>query len=456
MRDALNTPEKGAGKKMPFFRGQRAGVSMSHYIIRGGNRLTGTLAIHGAKNSALPILAAAAVCGDSMIHNCPHLTDISVAMEILRRLGCQVERQGDAIVTTRASGGDCRIPDGLMGAMRSSIVFLGGMIARHGCAELTLPGGCELGARPIDLHLGALGQMGASITESGGRLLCSAPDGLHGARIDLSFPSVGATENTIIAAATARGKTVLTGAAREPEILDLIDFLRGCGANIAVELDGTILVEGVEQLKGTEHRVIPDRVAAGTYLCAAAMTGGEVLIREVVPSHLSSCLAVLTKAGCRVSCGSNWVRLTAPPRLGELGTIKTMPYPGFPTDMQSVMMAAAATAQGTTVFVENIFESRYRHVPELRKLGANIVVEGRAAVVTGTQQLTGAPMACTDLRGGAAVVLGALAAQGESIVTGLEHIDRGYDDLEGNLTCLGAEIKRSEKVGEKAGWIETG
>lgn len=298
--------------------------------------------------------------------------------------------------------------------------------------------------------------MGASITESGGRLLCSAPDGLHGARIDLSFPSVGATENTIIAAATARGKTVLTGAAREPEILDLIDFLQGCGANIAVELDGTILVEGVEQLKGTEHRVIPDRVAAGTYLCAAAMTGGEVLIREVVPSHLSSCLAVLTKAGCRVSCGSNWVRLTAPPRLGELGTIKTMPYPGFPTDMQSVMMAAAATAQGTTVFVENIFESRYRHVPELRKLGANIVVEGRAAVVTGTQQLTGAPMACTDLRGGAAVVLGALAAQGESIVTGLEHIDRGYDDLEGNLTCLGAEIKRSEKVGEKAGWIETG
>lgn len=416
---------------------------MSHYIIRGGNRLEGALTIHGAKNAALPILAAAAVCGDCVIHNCPRLTDISVAVEILRHLGCEAHRQGDAIVTVQGEGGDCRIPDRLMGAMRSSIVFLGGMVARHGCAELALPGGCELGARPIDLHLAALSRMGVEVTESGGRLLCSAPEGLRGARIDLSFPSVGATENTIIAAATARGETVLTGAAREPEILDLIDFLRECGADITIALDGTICVKGVERLHGTEHWVIPDRIAAGTYLCAAAMTGGELLVEKVVPGHLAASLSVLREAGCRIVTGPDWVRLTAPKRLLGLGTIKTMPYPGFPTDMQSVMMAAAAAAEGTTVFVENIFESRYRHVPELRKLGANIITEGRAAVVTGVERLSGANLLCTDLRGGAAVVLGALAAEGESTVTGLEHIDRGYDDLEGNLSRLGADIIRN-------------
>ena len=415
---------------------------MSVYIIHGGNRVRGRVAVHGAKNSALPILAAAAVCGDSVIENCPRLTDISVAMEILGHLGCRARREGDAILTTQGGPGDCRIPDELMGAMRSSIVFLGGMIACHGCAELTLPGGCELGARPIDLHLFALSQMGADITEAGGRLYCSAPRGLHGARINLSFPSVGATENTIIAAATARGETVLTGAAREPEILDLIDFLRGCGASIDMALDGTIRVEGVERLHGVRHRVIPDRIAAGTYLCAAAMTGGELLAQDVVPGHISSCLSLLEGAGCRVETGPDWVRLTAPERLEAFGTVKTMPYPGFPTDMQSVMMAAATVARGTTLFVENIFESRYRHVPELRKLGASIVTEGRAAVVTGVERLTGASLVSTDLRGGAAVVLGALAAEGESVVAGLDHIDRGYDDLEGNLRRLGADIKR--------------
>ena len=415
---------------------------MSHYIIRGGNRLEGALTIHGAKNAALPILAAAAICGDSVIHNCPDLTDITVAMEILRHLGCEARRQGDAIVTTQGQAGDCRIPDELMGAMRSSIVFLGGMVARHGCAELALPGGCELGARPIDLHLAALERMGARITEAGGRLLCSAPEGLRGAKVDLSFPSVGATENTLIAAATARGETVLTGAAREPEILDLIDFLRACGAKIEVGLDGVIRVEGVKRLHGAEHRVIPDRIAAGTYLCAAAMTGGELLARGVIPGHLDSSLSVLARAGCRIAAGPDWVRLAAPRRLSGFGTVKTMPYPGFPTDMQSVMMAAAAVADGPTVFVENIFESRYRHVPELRKLGAKILTEGRAAVVTGVESLTGAGLLCTDLRGGAAVVLGALAARGESTVHGLAHIDRGYDDLEGNLSRLGAEITR--------------
>ena len=431
---------------------------MSVYTIRGGNRISGEVPVHGAKNAALPILAAAAICGDCVIHNCPRLTDVSVAMEILQCLGCKVRRQGDAVVTTGGGGGDCRIPDRLMGAMRSSIVFLGGMVAKNGAAQLTLPGGCELGARPIDLHLSALSQMGAVIREGGGQLHCTAPEGLHGARINLSFPSVGATENTLIAAAAAKGETVLTGAAREPEVMDLIAYLRGCGARIALELDGTIRVEGVKKLGGTEHRVIPDRIAAGTYLCAAAMTGGELVAQRVEPGHLFSCLSVLAGAGCRVQTGRDWVRLTAPERLSGFGTVKTMPYPGFPTEMQSVMMAAAAVARGTTVFVENIFESRYRHVPELLKLGANILTEGRAAVVEGVQRLTGAGnLVCTDLRGGAAVVLAALAADGESAVTGLAHIDRGYEDLEGNLSRLGADIKRlDEETDEKVQWTEAG
>ena len=416
----------------------------SVYIIRGGRRLEGRVAAHGAKNAALPILAAASVCGDCRIENCPRLTDIAVAMEILEHLGCRARREGDAVVTARTGGGDCRIPDALMSAMRSSIVFLGGIVARHGCAELSLPGGCELGARPVDLHLAALSRMGVRVTEAGGRLYCDAKEGLHGARIDLSFPSVGATENTIIAAATARGETVITGGAREPEIQDLIDFLRGCGAQIALDLDGTITVRGVEGLGGTRHRVIPDRIEAGTYLCAAAVTGGEVVVERVVPGHLSSTLAVLSAAGCRIAAGADWVRLSAPARLREMGAVKTMPYPGFPTDMQSVMMAAAATARGTTVFVENIFESRYRHVPELRRLGADIVTEGRVAVVRGVERLEGASLACTDLRGGAAVVLGALAAEGESRVSGLAHIDRGYQDLEGDLARLGADIVRKD------------
>lgn len=430
---------------------------MSVYTIRGGNRLSGALTIHGAKNAALPILAAAAICGDSVIENCPELTDITAAAEILHCLGCKTKRQGDAIVTTRCGGGDCRIPDRLMGAMRSSIVFLGGMIASYGAAQMALPGGCELGARPIDLHLRALSQMGAVIREGGGELICTAPEGLHGARIDLSFPSVGATENTLIAAATAKGETVLTGAAREPEVLDLIAYLRGCGAKIALDLDGTIRVEGVEKLTGTTHRVIPDRIAAGTYLCAAAMTGGELLVERVEPGHLSSCLSVLTGAGCGIKTGKDWVRLTAPKRLASFGTVKTMPYPGFPTDMQSVMMAAAATAKGTTIFVENIFEGRYRHVPELRRLGAGILTEGRAAVVEGTERLTGAHgLVCTDLRGGAAVVLAALAADGESTVTGLRHIDRGYEKFEENLSLLGAQIQRTEETDEKTEWTEAG
>lgn len=414
---------------------------MSVYIVEGNHRVEGELAVHGAKNAVLPILAAASICGDSVLENCPDLTDVTVAMEILGHLGCNARREGSTIVTTARGEGDWRIPDQLMRAMRSSIVFLGGMVARHGEGEIALPGGCELGARPVDLHLFALEKMGAEIQENGEKLRCKAPHGLHGADIVFPFPSVGATENAIIAAVTARGDTRIVGAAREPEIADLIAFLQGCGAKIHLDITGAIDIQGVERLHGTRHTIIADRIAAGTYLCAAALTGGEVLLTGVDPSHLLTGLAYLSNAGCVTRTSLNTVWLKAPARLRELGILKTQPYPGFPTDMQAVMMAVATKAEGTTVFVENIFDDRFRHVEELKKLGADIVTEGRVAVVNGVKALHGAELTCTDLRGGAAVVLGALAAEGKSTIRELSHIDRGYERFAENLQTLGVKIQ---------------
>ena len=368
---------------------------------------------------------------------------MEVALSILRHLGCDARREEDRIVTTQTSGGSCVIPDQLMGAMRSSIVFLGAMISRFGCAQVTLPGGCELGSRPIDLHLSALRQMGAEIEEDCGALRCRAPKGLHGAEITLPFPSVGATENILIAAASAKGETVLRGAAREPEIGDLMAFLKKCGGDIATEMDGTIHIRGVPELHGASHRVIPDRIAGGTYLCAGAITNGEVELEEAEAAHLLSTLAWLHNAGCKVHVYGRKVWLRGTPRLRELGVVKTAPYPGFPTDMQAILMAVSTVAQGTTVFVENIFDGRYRHIPELRKLGCDISVQGRVAVVNGGVPLHGGQLRCTDLRGGAAVVLAALAAQGESQVEGVSHIDRGYECMEEHLTALGGKIIRT-------------
>ena len=418
---------------------------MAVYIVGGKSRIGGSVRIHGAKNAALPILAAAVICGACVIENCPDLTDVAVALDILQHLGCRVVREGGTVYTHRLEGGDHCIPDALMSAMRSSIVFLGGIIARHGKAEVTLPGGCELGKRPIDIHLAALRRMGVRIREKGsGTLVCSAPRGLQGTELALPFPSVGATENIIIAAVTARGTTRITGAAREPEIRDLIAFLNGCGAQITCEVDGTITIQGVEKLHGVTHRVIPDRIAAGTFLCAAAITGGSVEVQDVNPGHLLSTLAYLNNAGCSVTTRIDSVLLRGPERLNELGIVKTLPYPGFPTDMQAVLMAAAAGAKGTSVFVENIFDGRYRHVSELLKLGADIRVLDRVAVVTGVPELHGGQLRCTDLRGGAAVVLAALSAQGPSVIREIRHIDRGYEDFSGSLRALGADIRREE------------
>lgn len=414
-------------------------------FIEGPNKLIGEITVHGAKNSVLPLLAASMLCSAGcVLHNCPVLSDVETAMQILRHLGCRVERSGSSVSVDAAGMDRDDIPDCLMREMRSSIVFLGAIISRAGSARLSFPGGCELGPRPIDLHLAALRKMGAVIREDHGCLNCSVPNGLKGARISLSFPSVGATENIMIAASRADGTTVISNAAREPEICDLADFLRQCGARISGDGESTIVIEGVPELGGCEHRVIPDRIAASTFLAAAAATGSKLTLCGVEPLHLSPVLPVFEEAGCQLRCWDSRIEITSPKRLHCVKNVRTMPYPGFPTDSQAPVMAMAVLANGTSVFVENIFESRYKHAGELLRLGANIKVEGRVAVVEGVKRLSGAPVEAPDLRGGAALVVAGLAAEGVTELGGLKHIDRGYERFEESLASVGASIYRKE------------
>lgn len=416
---------------------------MPKLVINGAKKLRGEIRIHGAKNSTLPLMAASLVCGgECVLHNCPSLSDVDTSIRILRYLGCSVTSSEGSVAIDPASADHFDIPDHLMREMRSSIIFLGAIVSRMGRAVLSFPGGCELGPRPIDLHLSALRKMGVVIDEDHGCLNCSVPDGLKGAVISLSFPSVGATENILIAAVLAKGTTVVNNAAREPEICDLADFLNSCGAKIRGAGESTIVVEGVESLTGCEHDVIPDRIAAATYLAAAAATGSVLTVKNVVPRHLEPIIPVLEESGCRLEMDGDRIRISAPPRLKRIKNVRTMPYPGFPTDAQAPVMAMASVAEGTSVFVENIFESRYKHVGELLRLGANIKVEGRVAIVEGVDRLSGAAVEATDLRGGAALVIAGLAAQGRTQITGLHHLDRGYEKIESNLARLGADIVR--------------
>lgn len=411
--------------------------------ITGGNRLSGTIAAHGAKNAVLPILAATVLCSRSEIKNCPNLSDVAVSCHILRHLGFAVERARDTLIITREDTGCRDVPSEWMRAMRSSILFLGGMLARCGSVTLCPPGGCALGGRPIDLHLSALRQMGAVISEEGDTLRCAAPGGLHGAAVQLPYPSVGATENLLIAAAGTPAETKITGAAAEPEISNLLAYLRGCGALIESQPDGAILVQGRAALTGCCcHAILPDRIEAATYLAAAAITGGEITV-YASPEHLAAPLAALRRMGCRITTGEQSITLTAPEHLQGAGSIVTLPYPGFPTDLQAIFMALAAAAEGYTAFTETVFPRRWAHVEELRRLGADITVVGSHAVIRGAS-LIGSALTCTDLRAGAAVVLAALAAKGESSVTAISHIERGYADFVPTLRHLGADIYLTE------------
>lgn len=416
---------------------------MENLIISGGIRLDGKTRLQGSKNSSLPILAAcAAVNGISVIHNCPRITDVDIAVAILERLGCRVSREGGTVTVDSGDINCSAIPEELMSEMRSSIIFLGALLARFGRGSATLPGGCEIGLRPIDMHIAAFRSMGVVIEESGGSMECTAPNGLAPCRISLSFPSVGATENIILASLAAKGETVITNAAREPEIKDLADFLNECGAKIIGAGQSVIRIYGGRRLTGAEHRVIPDRIVASTYMACAAVTGGRAVVTEVEREHLAPVVPVFEGCGCKIDFVNGEMSVTAPKRAERIKYLRTMPYPGFPTDSQALVTAVAATARGTSIISERVFENRFRHVPELIKMGADIRVEDSCvAVVEGVPSLHGAKVTASDLRGGSALIAAALGARGESIIDGVRHVLRGCEDVCGNLSRLGADIK---------------
>ena len=415
---------------------------MSRYIINGGNRLFGTAKIQGSKNSVLPILAATLlVKGESVITNCPRISDVDATVKILKHLGCKVTRTEHAITVDSTGVDKYDIPDELMREMRSSVVFLGAIIGRMGKASLSTPGGCEIGLRPIDLHLDAIQRFGVNIHEEFAKIEFETVKQLEGTNISLSFPSVGATENIILTACLAKGTTVITNAAREPEISDLADFLNSCGARISGTGEGTIVIEGVEKLHAVQYRVVSDRIVAATYMAAAAMTHGKIHLTNIIPAHIAPVIPVFEEAGCDISVTASTITLIAPPKLSGIKTVRTMPYPGFPTDMQAPIMAMTTLGTGTSVIIETIFESRYKHVSELLRFGARIRVDGRMAVIEGVEKLTGAKVIASDLRGGAALVLAGIAAHGESSVDEVKFIERGYEDMCSVLTSLGCDIK---------------
>ena len=417
---------------------------MSQLLVQGGRPLQGEVTIQGAKNSVLPILAATLLtAGQVEVRNCPRLRDVDASVRILRALGCEARWEGESLLVDTAGLNGCAISDILMREMRSSAIFLGAILARCGQAELSYPGGCELGPRPIDLHLNGLRELGAEIDDSGGLLHCKAAR-LKGRELVLSLPSVGATENLMLAACGAEGVTTICNAAREPEIGDLQDFLNACGGKVSGAGTSAITIEGGRQLHGCAYTVMPDRIAAATYLCAVASAGGEGFLRGAREQHLSTVTAVLREAGCDVRRSAEGIACACRGRPKAVRPVRTAPYPGFPTDAQAVLMAALLRSRGTTVFEENIFENRYRHVDELTRMGADIRVAGRVAVVTGTETLHGAAVRCTDLRGGAALCVAALAAEGKTHISETDHIDRGYQDIVGDLRALGADIARIE------------
>ena len=424
---------------------------MQHLIIKGGTRLCGAVSIHGAKNSVLPLICSTVLLnGKSILHNCPRLTDVYAALDILGSLGLAHRMNGSDIEIVSHEPENAEIPEGLMLKMRSSVMFLGAILSRTGHAVISAPGGCRLGPRPIDIHISALKKLGADVSESAGRLIFDAPNGLTGAEIVLGFPSVGATENIIMAGALANGTTTIYNAAREPEIKDLADFLVKCGADISGGGTDTVVIRGVSRLKCAEHTVIPDRIEAATYMAAAAITGGSITVKNVIPNHFTAVSEIFRESGCDVDCLSNKVIITAPSRLSAVKSVKTRVYPGFPTDAGPMVLSALSVACGTSVISESIFENRFGFTDELSRFGARVKVFGQVAVVEGVSELSSAPCNCTDLRGGAALIIAALRAKGESRIGDLCHVMRGYESIAENLRMLGADIKTvKEKENEK-------
>lgn len=414
---------------------------MEKYIIEGGRPLYGEVEIQSAKNAVLPLLAAAVLTEQKVvIHKCPRITDVLNMVQILCELGFKTRFEGEELEIDGADAANHEIPAVLAKEMRSSVFMLGSVIARFGKARIAYPGGCDIGLRPIDLHLSGLRRLGVSIDEDGGYIDCKC-DELCGAEIVLDCPSVGATENIMLAAVKAKGRTVIRNAAKEPEIVDLAGFLNRMGAKVKGAGGAVISVEGVAKLNGVEYTPISDRIEAGTFLIASAMCGGELLLRNTDSDNLASLIHKLCEISCKIHAEDDKIYIQSERRLSPK-LVETSPYPGFPTDLQAQMTALACICEGATVIVENLFETRFKHIPELIRMGADITVRGRSAFIRGVPTLKGADVFAGDLRGGAALTLAAISAEGLSTVSDLSHIDRGYSGFEYKLRGIGARIRR--------------
>ena len=434
---------------------------MDRIRIRGGHRLKGTIPIGGAKNAALPLIAASLLTDRTLnLANLPHVADIATMVKLLSQLGVEVEMNGRlagggsagrALALTATAIADTTARYDLVRKMRASILVLGPLLARMGVARVSLPGGCAIGTRPVDMHLEGLRRLGAEIELDNGYVEARAPKGLSGARLTLPFPSVGATENLLLAATLARGETVIENAAREPEVADLGQCLVAMGARIEGLGSNTLRVEGVDRLDGTTHQVLPDRIETGTYAMAAAITGGDVLLAGARVDTMGAVAGSLALAGVEIAEAPEGVRVCRANGPLQGVDVMTEPYPGFPTDLQAQMMALMATAHGASMITETIFENRFMHVPELSRMGANINLHGASAMVRGVARLTGAPVMATDLRASVCLVLAGLAAEGETFINRVYHLDRGYERLEEKLAACGADIERLNASGRRSG-----
>ena len=419
---------------------------MEGFVIRGGVPLCGSMQVHTAKNAVLPIMAAACMTKETVrIRACPQIVDARIMLEILEKLGCRVTWEGEDVCIDTAPMRGSDMPEALSKKLRSSVFLTGVLLARFGSAVITHPGGCEIGLRPIDLHLSGLRALGAHITERDGRILIEG-ERLRGAQVHLDYPSVGATENIMLAATRAKGKTVIHNAAREPEIADLARYMNESGAVITGAGTSEVTVYGPCRMQGTAYEPMRDRIEAGTLLCAGAITGGDVTLERAPVNELGALCAKLRYMGCAISEEESTLRLRAPRRLRALRMLKTQPYPGFPTDMQSQMGALCCAAHGTSVIVETVFESRYAYAQELLRMGAHLSIDGRTLIVRGGTPLSGARVTAKDLRGGAALVLAGLCAQGETVVENAQMIDRGYCALEKTLAAAGGQMTRIKET----------
>lgn len=416
---------------------------LGKFIINGGQHLQGEVQISGAKNAVLPILAGTVLAeGECTIGRVPHLRDVKVMQEVLTTLGAKVKEEEDKLIIDNKGLSSYEIPESLMRKMRATVFLMGPLVARFGQFKISQPGGCSIGTRPIDLHLKGLKALGVEFKQGHGFLEGKAKK-LTGAEIHLDFPSVGATENIMMAATRAEGKTLIYNAAREPEIVDLQNFLNQLGANVRGAGTDVIKIKGVKKLHPVEYQVIPDRIEAGTFLVAAAITRGDVLVKDVIPEHIEAVIAKLTEAGINLKVDGDQIRVIGQDNWKGVN-VKTLPYPGFATDMQAQFMTFLSIAKGTSVITETIFENRLKHADELRRMGAEVKIEGNSAIITGVEKLSGTTVEATDLRAGAALVLAGLASEGKTQVENIYHIDRGYEFLTEKLSDLGANISRKE------------